>query len=293
MRKINWINFSILVLFMSWICLFIFYGPLFSKMVMRSLNNPNEAKTVIIAVFYIVISIFTFLIKSGNVKKLMDIGLIASICVSFLMWFRPETQSFYLGYIFLGTAAGIATTSYSYIYIYGFTPESRLKYTALYLCVLYLGSMILGYAASLMGDNGAFFLITLLPVSVFILNRKFTVESLVSPDFIPKRPFPKKLMLLMGAVIFLAYFNAGIEANIYNMGENIVSTISDNITQATVLLSIFFLSGRINKFSLVYCGFIIKGISYVLYIIAGGASSLTTTIWSYCPLRQLNFLTFV
>jgi DNA-binding CsgD family transcriptional regulator len=207
------------------------------------------------------------------------------------MWFRPETQVFYLGYVLLGAAAGAATTSYSYIYIYGFTHESRIKYTALYLCALYSTSMILGYAASLMGDNGAFLLITLMPVSVFLLNQKFTVESMVSPDSIPKRPFPKKLMLLMGAVIFLAYFNAGIEANIYNMGENIINTVSDNITQAIALLSIFFLSGRIDKFFLVYCGFIVKGISYVLYIIAGGPNSLTSylVILSITAIELFNF----
>jgi|GEM_PF-1137483 len=273
MNKGRRISFLILVLFMSWISLFHFYGPLLTKLVSRSSFSRDAAQTAIIAAYFSFVSLFTFLIKPGNVKKLMDVGLIASICVSALMWFRPETQAL-LSYVFVGAAAGVATVSYSYIYVYSFTPDSRVRYTALYFSVYYSVAVIFGYAASILGDNAAFALITLLPIGIICVNRIFRIEMLVSPEDIPKRPFPRKLILLMGAIIFITYLNTGIEANLYNMGESLNSTAQYNITQVAVLLIMFFLSSRIHSFSLIYCGFIFKGISYVLYMLTGSTNIL-------------------
>lgn len=272
MNKNRWINLFILMICNAWTILVPFYGTIGDKMVLRSGNDLNIAQSIFICVFLLLTVIFSFIMNHYNIKNMMAAGLTGSAILSVLMWFWPVCQKYYFIYAIFGIFVALFTTAFCFMFIYGFTHELRVKATALFLFGAWLIPVIFTNVLMKLQSDLGFILSTLMLVLAIWLNHLFNPDEMISPTSIPVQPFPLKLILTVGSIIFLIYFNSGLIMNVIFRASliDVKIQVLEAFLPLAVYLLIYFISRKTNLFFIMYGSLISMGVALIVYIAVRG-----------------------
>lgn len=273
MNRNRWVIVAAIVFGSSWLLLFPYYSEAWGRFVARSSNSPDAAFKVFLILFFSFLFIGTHLLRVQNVKIISVTGMLLSFAVSMGLWIRPEMQSYYVGYGVLGAGVGIYYSALAYLFIFGLAKEVKIRAIAVFLFGSYslvfavLNGFHHGRPGVLLGAVAL-----LLPVAAG-MTALLNSRDMEDPRKMVRRPFPLKVILLTGVMMFIGYFNSRLIVNIaimkrpeFGFDENI-----SYLVQLAICVIVFAAGRRLNVFALLYAALTCIGLTY-LFALSGAQS---------------------
>lgn len=288
----------IIALIMSWLEAVPYYGGVYRTLIERSQLSYDTAQTVFIVFYFSFVVVFSLIIREQRVKKMTYTGVAACFTLVMAGWLWPVSQMMYILHAFLGIAAALISIVFCYVFIYSFSPSTRVRATAGFEVVTCICGLLVNFILLKINSNLAFTFTCLVLLSILLLNSRFDPSSMTSPTTIEKRPVPVKLIAAAGTVIFILYVNSGFEYNVLNeMYKRInVETpgfgIEIMILQIVTYTVIYFMGSRVSKFGLVYVTLAAMGLANLFGAILPGQVFVAVT-FIYIATCAGNIFVFV
>ncbi|HEX2947039.1 MAG TPA: helix-turn-helix transcriptional regulator [Clostridia bacterium] len=233
----------------------------------------DTAQLVFVCVYFIAVVIASFIINKDNLKNILYTGAASCLLLSVAGWCLPFLQAFYFLHVLIGLAAAMISIAFVYIFIYGFTPETRMQATAGFQLGVSLLTLLFTHVLSEINIQLAFAASCILLI-LLLLSFRFDAGYMPMPSSISKKPVPFKLLLVICFIMFIAYFNVRQQVNMIDvLSRNTgVDIFQDNLLTTGLEIAIYvlflFFFYRTNRFILIYSCLILVALSYLAGIVA-------------------------
>lgn len=263
----------ILTLIMSWLVLVPYYGSIYRNMVERSELSYDTAQLIFVCVYFVSVVIASFFISNKNLKGILYAGTASCLLLTVSGWYLPFLQGLYILHVLIGFAAAMISIAFVYIFIYGFTPDTRMQATAGFQLGVSILMLLFTHVLSEIDMQLAFIVSCLLLLLLLFMNSRFDSNYMPMPSSIPMKTVPVKLVLVICFIMFIIYFNVRQQVNLIDaLSQSTgVDIFQDNFMMTVLEIAIYLLflifARKTDRFILIYGALIFVALSYLAGIV--------------------------
>jgi signal transduction histidine kinase len=253
------------------------------KVWIRLGSNSQSIQTVFLYLFSSFMFLGACLVRYSSASSMLKMSTSLALLMISLLWIFPGIRDNPMVSIILGVALGLLLSTLFFIGIFGLSSEMKIKVVGITLFSIYLGKYLINYVLAATGLNIILPILSAIFLLVFLVHYWVKYEEITDPDSLDKHPFPLRMMVLLGIIIFLSYFETFLVGN----GIQFIDISNgghwewlNQLVHLAVFLG-FYLVGKKPDYSrLLYTSLISTVFAYIFYILPLNASMMTSIFYN-------------